>query len=89
MILKCYKETCNHLHIYDSLDSELLSTIQCFFENNLNISATAEKLFVHRNTVVFRLMKIKELTGFALRIYEEAVSFDATFTLKNHLMQHA
>ena len=35
MILKCYKETCNHLHIYDSLDSELLSTIQCFFENNL------------------------------------------------------
>ena len=47
----------------DSLDQETLFTIQKFFENNLNVSETSRKLFVHRNTLVYRLEKIKKLTG--------------------------
>ena len=51
----------------DSLDQETLFTIQKFFENNLNVSETSRKLFVHRNTLVYRLEKIKKLTGLDLR----------------------
>ncbi len=47
----------------DSLDQETLFTINKFFENNLNVSETSRKLFVHRNTLVYRLEKIKKLTG--------------------------
>ena len=47
----------------DALDKETLFTIHKFFENNLNVSETARKLFVHRNTLVYRLEKIKKLTG--------------------------
>ena len=45
----------------DSLDQETLFTIQKFFENNLNVSETSRKLFVHRNTLVYRLEKIKKI----------------------------
>ena len=51
----------------ESLDHETLFTIQKFFENNLNVSETSRKLFVHRNTLVYRLEKIKKLTGLDLR----------------------
>ena len=51
----------------DSLDQETLFTINKFFENNLNVSETSRKLFVHRNTLVYRLEKIKKLTGLDLR----------------------
>ena len=47
----------------ESLDQETLFTIQRFFENNLNVSETSRGLFVHRNTLVYRLEKIKKLTG--------------------------
>ena len=47
----------------ESLDHETLMTIQSFFENNLNVSETARKLFVHRNTLVYRLEKIRKLTS--------------------------
>ena len=49
----------------ESLDQETLFTIQRFFENNLNVSETSRGLFVHRNTLVYRLEKIKKLTGLA------------------------
>ena len=51
----------------DTLDQETLFTINKFFENNLNVSETSRKLFVHRNTLVYRLEKIKKLTGLDLR----------------------
>ncbi|MEG1994602.1 MAG: helix-turn-helix domain-containing protein, partial [Oscillospiraceae bacterium] len=51
----------------ESLDHETLFTIQKFFENNLNVSETSRKLFVHRNTLVYRLEKIKKITGLDLR----------------------
>ena len=57
----------------ESLDQETLFTIQKFFENNLNVSETSRKLFVHRNTLVYRLEKIKKLTGLDLREFDHAI----------------
>ena len=54
----------------DALDQETLLTINKFFENNLNVSETSRKLFVHRNTLVYRLEKIKKITGLDLREFE-------------------
>ena len=60
----------------DALDQETLLTINKFFENNLNVSETARKLFVHRNTLVYRLEKIKKLTGLDLReFWSRSTSF--------------
>ena len=59
----------------DSLDQETLFTINKFFENNLNVSETSRKLFVHRNTLVYRLEKIKKLTGLDLREFDHAIVF--------------
>ena len=56
----------------DALDKETLFTIHRFFENNLNVSETARKLFVHRNTLVYRLEKIKKLTGLDLREFDRS-----------------
>ena len=52
----------------DALDQETLFTIYKFFDNNLNVSETARKLFGHRNTLVYRLEKIKKLTGLDLSL---------------------
>ncbi|MDR1012937.1 MAG: helix-turn-helix domain-containing protein [Lactobacillales bacterium] len=69
----------------DSLDQETLFTIQRFFENNLNVSETSRKLFVHRNTLVYRLEKIKKLTGLDLREFEDAVVFKVALMVKKYL----
>ena len=60
-------------------------TIQCFFENNLNVSETSRKLFVHRNTLVYRLEKIRKLTGLDLREFEHAITFKVTLMVKKYL----
>ena len=69
----------------DSLDQETLFTIQKFFENNLNVSETSRKLFVHRNTLVYRLEKIKKLTGLDLREFEDAIVFKVALMVKKYL----
>ncbi len=69
----------------DSLDRETLQTIQCFFENNLNVSETSRKLFVHRNTLVYRLEKIRKLTGLDLREFENAITFKVALMVKKYL----
>lgn len=69
----------------DSLDKETLFTIQKFFENNLNVSETARKLFVHRNTLVYRLEKIKKLTGLDLREFDDAITFKVALMVKKYL----
>ena len=66
----------------DALDSETLFTINKFFENNLNVSETARKLFVHRNTLVYRLEKIKKLTGLDLREFDDAITFKVALMVK-------
>ena len=69
----------------DSLDQETLFTIQRFFENNLNVSETSRRLFVHRNTLVYRLEKIKKLTGLDLREFEDAIVFKVALMVKKYL----
>lgn len=56
-------------------DAELMKTIYAFFENNLNTSVTSAKTFMHRNTLNYRLEKVKRLTGLNLKGFEHAVVF--------------
>ena len=69
----------------DTLDKETLFTINKFFENNLILSETARKLFVHRNTLVYRLEKIKKLTGLDLREFDDAITFKVALMVKKYL----
>ena len=69
----------------ESLDHDTLFTIQKFFENNLNVSETSRKLFVHRNTLVYRLEKIRKLTGLDLREFDDAIVFKVALMVKKYL----
>ncbi len=69
----------------DALDQETLFTINKFFENNLNVSETSRKLFVHRNTLVYRLEKIKKLTGLDLRLFDHAIVFKVALMVRKYL----
>lgn len=69
----------------EALDQETLYTINKFFENNLNVSETSRKLFVHRNTLVYRLEKIKKLTGLDLREFDHAIVFKVALMVKKYL----
>ena len=69
----------------DLIDEETLFTIQKFFENNLNVSETSRKLFVHRNTLVYRLEKIKKITGLDLREFDHAIIFKIALMVNKYL----
>ncbi len=69
----------------ENLDQETLFTIQRFFENNLNVSETSRKLFVHRNTLVYRLEKIKKITGLDLREFDHAIVFKIALMVNKYL----
>ncbi|MBQ9921527.1 MAG: helix-turn-helix domain-containing protein, partial [Clostridia bacterium] len=69
----------------ENLDRETLITIQAFFENNLNVSETSRKLFVHRNTLVYRLEKIRKITGLDLREFDNAITFKVALMVKKYL----
>ncbi len=59
----------------DDFDEETLMTIHKFFENSLNVSETSRQLFIHRNTLVYRLDKLQKQTGLDLRVFEDAITF--------------
>lgn len=59
----------------DEFDEETLTTINKFFENSLNVSETSRQLFIHRNTLVYRLDKLQKTTGLDLRVFEDAITF--------------
>ena len=59
----------------DDFDEETLATIDKFFENSLNVSETSRQLYIHRNTLVYRLDKIQKCTGLDLRVFEDAITF--------------
>ena len=59
----------------DDFDEEILTTINKFFENSLNVSETSRQLYIHRNTLVYRLDKIQKSTGLDLRVFEDAITF--------------
>ena len=62
-------------HTPEELDEETLLTINKFFEYNLNVSETSRQLFIHRNTLVYRLDKLQKTTGLDLRVFEDAITF--------------
>ncbi len=59
----------------DDFDEETLTTINKFFENSLNVSETSRQLYIHRNTLVYRLDKLQKSTGLGLRVFEDAITF--------------
>jgi len=58
----------------DEFDEETIATINKFFENNLNVSETSRQLYIHRNTLVYRLDKLQKTTGLDLRVFEDAIT---------------
>ncbi|TYQ15241.1 UNVERIFIED_CONTAM: carbohydrate diacid regulator [Acetivibrio alkalicellulosi] len=70
---------------YETLDTETMHTIQKFFENNLNISETSRQLYIHRNTLVYRLEKIQKSTGLDVKLFDDAIIFKVAVLVKKYL----
>ncbi len=69
----------------DQFDEETLATIDKFFENSLNVSETSRQLFIHRNTLVYRLDKLQKLTGLDLRVFEDAITFKIALMVARYM----
>ncbi|HUM84481.1 MAG TPA: helix-turn-helix domain-containing protein [Lachnospiraceae bacterium] len=69
----------------DSFDEETTTTINTFFDNNLNISETARLLYVHRNTLVYRLEKLHQATGLDIRVFDDAMTFKIASMVAGYL----
>jgi carbohydrate diacid regulator len=69
----------------DSFDEETVTTINKFFENNLNVSETSRQLYVHRNTLVYRLEKLQKSTGLDIRIFDDALTFKIAMMVVNYM----
>ena len=69
----------------DNFDEETLTTINKFFENNLNVSETSRQLFVHRNTLVYRLEKLQKSTGLDIRVFDDALTFKIALMVVNYM----
>lgn len=66
-------------------EEDELTTVFAFFDNNLNISETARQLYVHRNTLVYRLEKIQKKTGLDVRVFEDALTFKIAIMVADHM----
>ena len=69
----------------DGIDEEILYTVKVFFENSLNISETARKMFIHRNTLIYRLNKLYNLIGLDVRNFDDAMTFKLTDMVNKRL----
>ena len=69
----------------DDFDEETLTTITKFFENNLNVSETARQLYIHRNTLVYRLDKLQKSTNLDLRVFEDAITFKVALMVVKYM----
>lgn len=72
-------------NVIEQFEEEELLTVYTFFENNLNISETARQLYVHRNTLVYRLEKIQKKTGLDVRIFDDALLFKIALMVESHM----
>ena len=72
-------------NIPGELDDETLTTINKFFENNLNVSETSRQLFVHRNTLVYRIEKLEMSTGLDIRRFEDALTFKIALMVVSYM----
>lgn len=71
--------------IPDVFNEETATTIQKFFENNLNISETARQLYVHRNTLVYRLERLEKAIGLDIRRFDDAMTFKIAMMVISHM----
>lgn len=69
---------------YD-MDEETLTTIGKFFENNLNVSETSRQLFIHRNTLVYRIEKLQKSTGLDIRVFDDALTLKIALMVVNYM----
>ena len=69
----------------DSFDEETLMTVNKFFENSLNVSETSRQLYIHRNTLVYRLDKLLKTTGLDLREFDDAIIFKITIMVSQYM----
>ena len=69
----------------DTFDEETLTTINKFFENNLNVSETSRQLYVHRNTLVYRLEKLEKSTGLDIRKFDDALTFKIAMMVVSYM----
>ncbi|MBQ7431762.1 MAG: helix-turn-helix domain-containing protein, partial [Butyrivibrio sp.] len=67
------------------LDEETINTINKFFENNLNVSETSRELFVHRNTLVYRIEKLEKSTGLDIRTFDDALTFKIALMVESYM----
>lgn len=72
----------------DALDDEIITTIYEFFKNDLNVSETARKLYIHRNTLVYRLDKVLKTIGLDLRKFDDAVVFKVAMMVNQYLVSN-
>lgn len=72
-------------NVPSELDEETLTTINKFFENNLNVSETSRQLFVHRNTLVYRIEKLQKSTGLDIRVFDDALTFKIALMVVNYM----
>ncbi len=77
--------TAHEVKTLDSLDEETMNIIRTFFENNLNLSETSRKLYVHRNTLVYRLEKIEKKYGLDIRTFEDALTFKIAMMVSDYI----
>ena len=80
-----YKEV-GHGLTMDDFDDETLATVNKFFENNLNVSETSRQLYIHRNTLVYRLDKLQKMTGLDLRNFDDAIIFKITLMVSKYMI---
>lgn len=88
-LCKVYQEEVFIKGGFESLEKETLEIVKCFFENNLNVSETARKLYIHRNTLMYRLEKIKKLTGLDVHIFDHAIIFKIAMMIHIHIKYKA
>lgn len=85
-LCKMYIKEVLHGLTMDDFDDETLVTVNKFFENNLNVSETSRQLYIHRNTLVYRLDKLQKMTGLDLRNFDDAIIFKITLMVSKYMM---
>ncbi|MCR5107713.1 MAG: helix-turn-helix domain-containing protein [Lachnospiraceae bacterium] len=72
-------------HKLDEIDDEILTTVSKFFENSLNVSETSRQLYIHRNTLVYRIEKLQKATGLDVRVFDDALTLKIATMVDNYI----
>lgn len=84
-LCKMFVDEVLHGITMDQFDEETLTTVNKFFENNLNVSETSRQIYIHRNTLVYRLDKLQKMTGLDLRNFDDAIIFKITLMVSQYM----